>query len=102
MAYRLVGLAGAQIDQILLESARRWGEERAIRHYYLILAAISAIAEEPERPGSRPIRGGAGLRVFSLRLARDGAAGASRWSAETFHHLSRGNRWDGRGYRDRT
>jgi plasmid stabilization system protein ParE len=70
MAYRLAGLAGAQIDQILLESARRWGEERAIRYYYLILAAMSAIAADPERPGSRPIRGGAGLRVFSLRLAR--------------------------------
>jgi toxin ParE1/3/4 len=70
MAYRLVGLASAQIDQILLESARLWGEERAIRYYYLILAAMRAIAAEPERPGSRPIRGGEGLRVFSLRLAR--------------------------------
>jgi toxin ParE1/3/4 len=70
MIYRLGRTAESQIDQILLESARKFGIEAANRYHRLILATMAAIAETPLRPGSRAVYRVPGVRVFPLRLAR--------------------------------
>jgi len=68
--YRLAGKAQDQIDRILLETARAWGTDAADRYHRLMLAAMVAVGDAPVRPGSRGVARLAGVRVFSLRLAR--------------------------------
>jgi len=68
--YRLVGPAERQIDRILLDSARQWGVHAAARYHRLILAAMDAVGEYPNRLGARDVPQVKGLRVFHLRLAR--------------------------------
>jgi len=68
--YRLVGRAADRIDDILLESARRWGIDAAARYHRLVLAAITAVGECPTLPGSRDIPQIAGVRIDHLRSAR--------------------------------
>lgn len=70
MAYRLVGRASDRIDDILLESARRWGIDAADRYHRLILAAMTAVGECPTLLGSRDVPRVAGLRTYHLRSAR--------------------------------
>lgn len=68
--YRFAGPAEDQIDRILLESAREWGVEAAARYHRLILATMSAVGDDPTRPGARAVSRITGLRVFPLRLGR--------------------------------
>ena len=70
MAYRLVGAAESQIDRVLLESALEFGIDASARYHRLMLATMTAIADSPERLGSRAVHRVAGVRVFPLRLAR--------------------------------
>ena len=70
MPYRLAGRTEDVIDNILLESARRWGVPTAAKYNRLILAALTAIGDSPALPGSRDIPRVAGLRTYHLRLAR--------------------------------
>lgn len=68
--YRLVGRAGDRIDDILLESARRWGIDTADRYHRLILAAMNAVGNNPDLLGFGTIPRVAGLRTYHLLLAR--------------------------------
>ena len=70
MPYRLVGTAEDQIDRILFESARQFGIEAATRYHQLMLAAMTAVADSPLRPGTRAVARVPGVRVYPLRLAR--------------------------------
>ena len=70
MVYRLVGRAETRIDSILLDSARRWGIDAAGRYHRLILAALAAVEEAPDRPGSREVPRLPGVRTYHLHLAR--------------------------------
>jgi hypothetical protein len=47
MAYRIVGRAEYRIEAVLLESARRWGIDAAVRYNRLITAAMTAIGDSP-------------------------------------------------------
>jgi toxin ParE1/3/4 len=68
--YRLVGRAAGRIDEILSDSAQRWGIDAAARYHRLILAAMAKVGESPDLPGSREIPQVAGLRTWHLRWAR--------------------------------
>jgi plasmid stabilization system protein ParE len=68
--YRLVGRAASRIDEILFESARRWGIDAAARYHRLILAAMAEIGDRPDLVGSREIPRVAGPRTYHLRSAR--------------------------------
>jgi toxin ParE1/3/4 len=68
--YRLVGRAEARIDGILLESARQWGIDAAVRYHRLVLAACATVADNPTLPGSREVPSVPGVRTYHLRLAR--------------------------------
>ena len=70
MAWRLSGRAADRIDEILFESARRWGVDAAVRYDRLLLAAMGAVGDCPDHPGSRDIPRVTGLRTFHLRSAR--------------------------------
>jgi toxin ParE1/3/4 len=69
--YRLAGRAEDVIDDILLESARRWGVSTAAKYHRLILASLAAIGASPTLIGSRDIPRITGLRTYHLRLARN-------------------------------
>jgi toxin ParE1/3/4 len=71
MPYRYAGRAEDRIDDILLESARRWSISAAARYHRLILAALTAVGDTPALPGSRDIPKVSGLRTYHLRSARD-------------------------------
>lgn len=43
MAWRFAGRSEDRIDQVVLDSARRWGLEAAARYNRLIFAAFDAI-----------------------------------------------------------
>ena len=68
--YRLVGRASERIDDILLESAKRWGVDAADRYHRLLLAAMDEVGKNPDLLGSRTIPQVAGLRTYQLVLAR--------------------------------
>ena len=68
--FRLVGAADAQIGKILEESEAEWGFEAAVRYGRLILAAMTAIGESPDLPGSRSIPRVREVRAFHLQGAR--------------------------------
>lgn len=70
MAWRFAGRCESQIDDIVLESARRWGIEAAARYNRLIFAAIEAIGDSPAFPGARPIPEIEGILSLHLRFAR--------------------------------
>jgi toxin ParE1/3/4 len=68
--YRFAGRAEDRIDEVLFDSARRWGIAAAARYHRLILAALTAVGDFPALPGSRDIPKVTGLRTFHLRFAR--------------------------------
>src|SRR3954470_17279553 len=70
MPWRFAGRAEERIDEVTLESARRWGIEAAGRYNRLIFAAINAIGEAPLLAGSRPVADLSGVRSYHLRSAR--------------------------------
>jgi toxin ParE1/3/4 len=70
MSYRLVGRAADRIDAVLLESARRWGIDAAVRYNRLIIAAMTAVGDLSAPPGSREVRNVVGVRVLHLRSVR--------------------------------
>lgn len=70
MAWCFAGRAESRIDEIVLESAQRWGIEMAARYNRLIFAAIGALGEVPAMPGSRPVPGAQNVRTLHLRSAR--------------------------------
>lgn len=77
MNYRLTEAADADIADILRETMQQFGPVQRGRYAALIEKAIEMVAEEPERPGSRPRDDlAAGVRSFHLELAagRRGAA----------------------------
>lgn len=70
MPYRLTAHADSRIDQILLESAREHGIAIAGRYSRLILAAMSALGDDPNIPGSRDVARLSGVRAMHLRHTR--------------------------------
>lgn len=70
MSYRLVGRAAEKIDEILLDSARRWGIDAAARYHRLILTALTTVGKCPTRLGSRAVPRITGLRTYHLHSAR--------------------------------
>jgi toxin ParE1/3/4 len=68
--YRLVGRAEAEIDEILLHSAREWGLEAADRYDRLMRAAFAPVAALPMRAGSHEVARVPGVRVLPLRPGR--------------------------------
>ena len=69
-AWRFAGRSESRIDDVILESARRWGIETAARYNRLIFAALEAIGDPPALPGYRPVPGVEGVRALHLRYAR--------------------------------
>ena len=67
MSYRLLAGAEADIDRILLESARAFGVDAAERYDLLMRSVFAALAAAPDRPGSREV---ATVRVYPLRIGR--------------------------------
>lgn len=78
MPYRLVGRAEDRIDNVLLDSARRWGVPAAARYHRLILAATAAVGDGPALSGSQTVPRLDGLRTFHLRFARGLVAAEDR------------------------
>ncbi len=70
MAWRFAGRAESRIDEVVLESAQRWGIETAACYNRLIFAAIEAIGDSPAMPGSRPVPGAQNVRALHLRSAQ--------------------------------
>lgn len=70
MPWRYAGSAEDQVDQILLDSAERWGIDAAARYHRLILAGLGAVDELPHLLGSNPIPRLPGVRSLHLRLVR--------------------------------
>jgi len=70
MAWRFAGRSESRIDDVVLESARRWSIETAARYNRLIFAALEAIGDSPALPGYRPVPGVEGVRALHLRYAR--------------------------------
>src|SRR5260221_3735599 len=67
---RLTEAAGADIADILRETTRRFGRLQRGNYGHLIDRAIAMVAENPERPGSRPRDElGPGVRSFHVELA---------------------------------
>ena len=52
MAWRFAGRSESRIDDVVLESARRWGIETAARYNRLIFAALEAIGDSPRCPAT--------------------------------------------------
>lgn len=69
MVYRLVGHAEDRVDQIVMDSARQFGLDAAVRYNKLILTAMTLVGSTPLLAGSRTVPRVPGLRVFPLRLA---------------------------------
>ena len=70
MTYRLLAGAEADIDRILLWSAREFGLEAAERYDLLMRSVFALVGENPTRPGSEEVSKVAGVRVYPLRLGR--------------------------------
>lgn len=70
MGYRLARAAEEQPDALLLESARTWGLDAAGRYGQLVLAAMAALGDEPDRPGSIEVPRLPGIRAYPIRLSR--------------------------------
>jgi plasmid stabilization system protein ParE len=70
LSYRLLAGAEADIDRILLESARAFGVDAAERCSLLMRSVFAALAAVPDRPGSQEIATAAGVRVYPLRIGR--------------------------------
>ena len=68
MSYRLLAGAEADIDRILLESARAFGVDAAERYDLLMRSVFAALAAVPDRPGSQEVTTAAGVRVYPLRI----------------------------------
>jgi len=74
LPYTITGEAWAQILQILDRSALLFGDEANARYEKLVFTAISDIAANPNRPGSRArLELGCGARSWHLRLSRERA-----------------------------
>lgn len=69
MDYRLVGHAEDRIDQIVMDSARQFGLDAAVRYNKLIFAGLNAVGTTPGLRGSKEVSRVQGLRTFPLRLA---------------------------------
>jgi toxin ParE1/3/4 len=74
LRYRLSDAAQADVINILSWTHEQFGESARLRYESLIIAALRAVATQPDRPGSitRPELG-AGVRTWHLRLSRDRA-----------------------------
>jgi toxin ParE1/3/4 len=70
LSYRLLAGAEADIDRILLDSARAFGVEAAERYDLLMRSVFAALAAVPDRPGSQKVTTAAHVRVYPLRIAR--------------------------------
>jgi toxin ParE1/3/4 len=70
LSYRLLAGAEADIDRILLESARAFGVDAAERYDLLMRSVFAALAAVPDRPGSQVITTTAGVRVYPLHIGR--------------------------------
>jgi len=70
LTYRLVAGAEADIDRILLQSAREFGIEAAERYDLLMRSVFAAVGASPARPGSQEVSTVPGVRVYPLRLGR--------------------------------
>lgn len=70
MSYRLLAGAEADIDRILLESARAFGVGAAERYDLLMRSVFAALAAVPDRPGSQEVATAAGVWVYPLRIGR--------------------------------
>ena len=68
MSYRLVGHAEDRIDQVVIDSARQFGLDAAVRYNKLILTALTVVGSTPFLAGSKTVPRARGLRVFPLRL----------------------------------
>ena len=68
VVYRLVGHAEDRIDQIVMDSAREFGLEAAVRYNKLIFAGLDAVSATPGRRGSKAVSRVGDLRMFPLRL----------------------------------
>ena len=62
MSYRLLAGAEADIDRILLQSAREFGVEAAERYDLLMRSVFAAVGAAPNRPGSQAAATVAGVR----------------------------------------
>jgi toxin ParE1/3/4 len=70
LSYRLLAVAEADIDGILLESARAFGVDAAERYDLLMRSVFAVLAAVPDRPGSQEVTTAAGVRVYPLRIGR--------------------------------
>jgi toxin ParE1/3/4 len=70
LSYRLLAGGEADIDRILLESARAFGADAAERYDLLMRSVFAALAAVPDRPGSQEVTTAAGIRVYPLRIGR--------------------------------
>jgi toxin ParE1/3/4 len=70
LSYRLLAGAEADIDRILLQSARECSVEAAGRYDLLMRSVFAVVGESPARPGSREVSTVTGVRVYPLRLGR--------------------------------
>jgi toxin ParE1/3/4 len=70
LSYRLLAGAEADIDRILLQSARAFGVEAAERYDLLMRSVFAFVSAFPATPGSQEVSNVPGVRVFPLRLGR--------------------------------
>jgi toxin ParE1/3/4 len=70
MAWRFAGRAEDRIDEVVMESAQRWGIETAARYNRLVFAALEAIGGSPALPGSRPVPSLPDILSYHLRSGR--------------------------------
>lgn len=69
MAYRLIGHAEDRIDQVVMDSARQFDLDAAVRYNKLIFAGLNIVGATPGLRGSKAVSRVQGLRTFPLRLA---------------------------------
>lgn len=70
MRLRFTRSAEALIEDVLLDSAERYGDDAAARYAELIRAALDRIAERGDPPGAAPVADLPAVRAYALRLAR--------------------------------
>lgn len=89
--YRLTRAADGDIEGILAESGRLFGPHQRERYARLIEQAVERVAEEPDRPGSRPRDDlSAGVRSYHVELAA-----GRRGAASHLVYFARGRMADG-------